>query len=53
MKRAAQILLIPFWLAGFTVGVVMVVMLTMWRAGKSGYDDITSWVEGQANVETD
>lgn len=43
MRRVGYVLLVPFWLAGFTVGVCIVGMLAMWHAAQAGYRDITKW----------
>lgn len=49
MRRAVQVLLVPFWVAGFTVGAVVVVMLAVWHATQAGYKDITTWVAGSSD----
>jgi hypothetical protein len=39
MRRVVQILLIPFWLLGFLVAMVALLIMVMWDAGKAGWSD--------------
>jgi len=36
-KRVGQVLLLPFLLIGLLVGVIVLVAILCWRAGKVGY----------------
>ena len=46
MKRVAQFLLIPFWLLGWVVALIVVLVLAIWYASKRGYLDTRSaWTQ--------
>ena len=39
MRMYVRLLLVPFWLIGFGVGVLAVVLLICWNAASVGYRD--------------